>query len=411
MSSESAQFSFAIVARADLPPPALRFTGFPKYNFVGGHNDPDSLPAADLTAAAVAVMSREARDLAMYGMTSGPQGYLPLRHFLVKKLKKDAGITCTVDDLLITSGSLQGIDLVNAMLVAPGDTVIIEEDNYGGTFTKLERARAVSVAIPLDRDGMRIDALANVLADLKAKGVRPKYINTVPTVQNPTGTVMPVERRHEMIRLARTYGVPIFEDDCYADLVFDRQRPPAIYGLSDWPGVIHIGSFSKSVAPALRIGFVVAPWEAMSRLLALKTDAGTPAIEQMVLAEFCEKRFDAHVESLNKALSAKARTMMEALNEQFGTAAEFESPRGGIFLWVTLPEGVDTMRLFEVAAKCGIALNPGVEWSRAAQRNRRQMRLCFANPSQQAIRDGVAALAEVCRTEFGIPKQIANVQR
>ncbi|HRK19224.1 MAG TPA: PLP-dependent aminotransferase family protein [Hyphomicrobiaceae bacterium] len=406
----SKAFDFATVTAPDLPPPAVKFGGYPKFNFVGGHNDPDSLPVADLTEAVTAVMKREARSLAMYNST-GPQGYLPLRQFLVKKLKADAGIACTADDVLITSGSLQGMDLVNSLLVGPGDTVIVEEDNYGGTFTKLARIKGKCVGVPLDRDGMRMDALAATLADLKSKGIKPKYIYTIPTVHNPTGTVMPVERRREMIRLAEAYGVPIFEDDCYSDLVFSGERPPAIYALSDWPGVIHIGSFSKSIAPALRIGFVVAPWDAMSRILALKGDAGTPAIEQMALAEFCEKNFDTHVGKLRTALKAKADAMVAALEEHFGTAAEFERPTGGIFIWVKLPEPVDTTKLFQVAAKHGIALNPGPEWSIADGRNKRQMRLCFAYPSKDVIRNGVAALAEVCRTEFGIPERIANVKR
>lgn len=407
----STAFDFGTVLRSDVPPAAVKYTGFPKFNFVGGHNSPDSLPAADLTAAATTVMEREARNLATYGMTSGPQGYLPLREFLVKKLKADAGITCTTDEILITSGSLQAIDLVNALLVDKGDTVIIEEENYGGTFTKLARIGAKMVAIPVDAEGMRMDALASALADLRAKGIRAKYINTVPTIQNPTGTVMPLGRRQEMIRLAKEYGVPIFEDDCYADLVFSRQRPPSLYGLADWDGVIHIGSFSKSIAPALRIGFVVAKWPVLSRLVALKSDAGTPAIEQMVLAEFCSKHFDAHVNKLNAALKAKADVLVAALEEQFGTAAEFTRPIGGIFLWVKLPEGVDTARLFQVAAQHGIAINPGPEWSLAARDNKRHLRLCFAYPSDDVIRAGVAALAEVCHKEFGVPKLIANTKR
>jgi 2-aminoadipate transaminase len=288
-------FDFASVLRSDVPPPAVKYTGLPKYNFVGGHTDPDNLPTADLSAAATAVMKREGRNLAMYGMTSGPQGYLRLREFLVKKLATAAGITCTTDEILITSGSLQGIDLVNAMLVGPGDTVVVEEDNYGGTISRLHRLGAKMVAIPLDQNGMRMDGLARALSDIASKGIRAKYINTIPTIQNPSGTVMPLERRQEMIRLARAHAVPIFEDECYADLVFSGERPPSIYALADWEGVVHIGSFSKTVAPALRIGYIVAPWSAMSRLLALKTDAGTPAIEQMMLAEFCTHHFATHV--------------------------------------------------------------------------------------------------------------------
>jgi 2-aminoadipate transaminase len=230
-------------------------------------------------------------------------------------------------------------------------------------------------------------------------------------VQNPTGTILTLERRRELLRLAEAHGVPVFEDDCYADLTFDGQRPPALYALTDWPGVIHIGSFSKTIAPALRIGFIVAPWAALSRLLSLKTDAGTPAIEQMILAEFCAENFTTHVAKLRRALAAKAETMVTALEEHFGTSAEFARPIGGIFLWVKLPHNVDTTKLFQVAAKAGIAINPGPEWSMAAPRNRNQVRLCFAYPSHDTIRQGIAALADVCNQEFGVPERSANVSR
>ena len=139
--------------------------------------------------------------------------------------------------------------------------MIFEQDTYQGSLNRLTRLGVNAVGIPLDRDGMRMDALAAALADLKRSGIRPKYIYTIPTVQNPTGTIMPETRRAELLRLSAEYGVPIFEDDCYADLIWDGERPPAIYAMSKHGGVIHIGSFSKSIAPALRVGYIVAPWE------------------------------------------------------------------------------------------------------------------------------------------------------
>src|ERR1700733_10753348 len=154
--------------------------------------------------------------------------------------------------------------------------------------------------------------------------------------QNPTGTIMPESRRAELLKLSRQYGVPVFEDDCYADLIWDGQRPPAIYAMSEGDGVIHIGSFSKSIAPALRVGYIVAGWSVLSRRRALKTDAGSGALEQMVLSEYCAPHFATHVPKLTRGLRAKLDTLMEALDEQFGTAAEFEDPKGGIFLWVKL---------------------------------------------------------------------------
>jgi 2-aminoadipate transaminase len=397
-------FDFAALLPGGLPPAAARWTGRVKFDFTGGNNDPDRLPLDGLISAADSVLRREGRTLSTYGLSSGPQGYRPLRDFLVGKLKNDAGINCTADDILITSGSLQALDLVNATLLERGDTVILEEDCYQGSINRLTRLGVNIVGIPLDANGMRMDALSNALDDLKRKGVRPKYIYTIPTVQNPTATILPVERREQMLRLAQAHGVPIFEDDCYADLIWSGERPPALYAMSERGGVIYIGSFSKSIAPALRVGYVVAPWQVMSRTLALKTDGGSGALEQMVLAEYSIRNFSKHVPELRRGLRAKLETLMESLQEHFGSTAEFEDPKGGIFLWVKLPDGVDAMKLYEPALAAGVAINPGPQWSVNKEHSRSRMRLCFASPSHEEINQGVAALADVCRRQFGVPR-------
>ena len=411
MTSASGSFDFTPLLAAGLPPAAAKWNGFPRYNFVGGNNDADQVPVAKLLEASTAVLTREGATLATYGLNSGPLGYRPLREFLVGKLKRDAGITCTADEILITSGSLQGLDLVNGLLLSPGDTVLIEQECYQGSITRLTRRGINIVGIPLDYDGMRVDAVEAALKDLRSKGIRPKYIYTIPTVQNPTGTIMSEQRRRELLRLADEYGVPIFEDDCYADLIWSGKRPPALYAMTKTDNVIHIGSFSKSVAPALRVGYIVAPWAVLSRILPIKTDAGSGALEQMVLAEFCPAHFNDHVPKLAKGLRVKLEAMMEALAEQFGTAAEFDDPPGGIFLWVKLPDSVDTMKLYQAALAAGIAINPGTEWSVNAGHSKSRLRLCFASPSVKEIREGVAALAEVCRKEFGVPSRSANVDK
>src|SRR5580692_11421736 len=357
----STAFDFAPLLPAGLPAPAVKWTGLAKYSFIGGNNDPDQVPLEGLIDAVNAVLKREGKTLATYGLASGPQGYLPLRQFLTAKLKRDAGINCAADDILIVSGSLQALDLVNATLLARGDTIIIERDTYQGALNRLTRLGVNVVGIPLDQKGMRMDTLAEALADLRRRGITPKYIYTIPTVQNPTGTIMPLARRAELLQLAVQYGVPIFEDDCYADLIWDGKRPPAIHAMSTNSNVIHIGSFSKSIAPALRVGYIVAPWDVLSRMLALKTDAGSGALEQMVLAEYCAPHFNSHVPKLTRGLRAKLETLMEALNEQFGTSAEFDDPKGGIFLWVKLPDHVDTLKLYQAALAAGVAINPGPE--------------------------------------------------
>ncbi len=229
------------------------------------------LPLDALVGAANAVLNREGRTLATYGLNSGPQGYRPLREFLAAKLERAAGIACTADEILIVSGSLQALDLVNGILLTRGDTVIIEQDTYQGALTRLARLGVRAVGIPLDRDGMRMDAFAAALAELKRGSVRPKYIYTVPTVQNPTGTILSQARRLD--------------------------------------------------------------------------------------------------------------TLMDALNEQFGTAAEFDDPRGGIFLWVKLPDVVDTQRLYGAARR-----------RRRRQSGRRMVDRCGARqePHAALLRQSVA---------------------
>src|SRR3982074_1466507 len=172
--STAAPFDFAALLPAGLPAPAARWTGLAKYSFVGGNNDPDQVPVEGLIDAVNAVVRREGKPLATYGLASGPQGYRPLREFLTTKLKRDAGISCAADDILIVSGSLQALDLVNHTLLTRGDTVIIERDTYQGALNRLARVGVNTVGIPLDQEGMRMDALAAALEDLKRRNIRPK---------------------------------------------------------------------------------------------------------------------------------------------------------------------------------------------------------------------------------------------
>ncbi|MCB1509421.1 MAG: PLP-dependent aminotransferase family protein [Hyphomicrobiaceae bacterium] len=404
-------FDFETVMRPNLPAPAGRFGGFPKHNFIGGHNAPEHIPVDEFKAALDRVLTREGRTLATYSLESGPQGYKPLREFLAKKLKRAAGIESTADDILITSGSLQGIDLINEVMLEKGDTVIIEAATYGGVLGRFKRLGVTPIGIPLDEDGMRMDLLEKALSELAAQGKKPKYIFVIPTVQNPTAAIMSEGRRKELLALASRFDVPIFEDECYSDLTWDGKRPPALYALDTEGRVMHIGSFSKSLAPALRVGYVVAPWPIMSRMLAVKKDAGSGALEQMMLAEFCNEHFDAHVAALNKTLKAKLDVLVDVLSAQFGTAAEFTKPKGGIFLWVKLPASVDTAKLAKLAAEAGVAINPGPEWSIDTTENSRCLRICYANPSVESIRAGVAKLAEVSNAAFGVPSRIANQDR
>lgn len=400
--------------RPDLPAPAKRWSGFPPYNFVGGHNDADQVPVDRLIAAATDVLAREGKSLATYGLQSGPQGYQPLRAFIAAELAARTGMRCEADDILLTSGSLQALDLVFEAFLEAGDTVVMEEASYGGVLSRLNRLGVNCVGVEGDQDGMRMDRLAAILDDLAGQGRPPKFIYTIPTVQNPTGTVMSEARRIELLGLAKKHDLPIFEDDCYADLLWDGDRPPSIRALdangSAGGRVIYCGSFSKTVAPALRVGYLVADWPILSQALALKTDAGSGALEQMVLAEFATAHFGDHVVELSAVLKEKYQTMALALEAQFGTQVEFSAPKGGIFLWVTFPEAVDTTRLAQVALEEGVEINPGAEWSADPEHGRHRARLCFGSASKQEITDGIARLADICYRETGIPARSANVE-
>lgn len=407
-------FDYSPLLSSSAPAPAVRWAGFPRYNFVGGHNDSGAVPVKEFVEASERVLGREGQNLATYGLVSGPQGYRPLREFLAKSLAKNCGMRQTADEVLIVSGSLQALDLVNDVLLDKGDMVIVEEATYQGTLQRYDRLGVQYVGVPVDEDGIRMDALSGTLDRLNAVGMKPKFIYTVPTVQNPTGSVMPEDRRLELLRLARAHGVPIFEDDCYAELTFDGTRPRSIRALDDLDGggqVIYCGSFSKTIAPALRLGYLVADWDILSRLIAAKRDAGTGAIEQMILAEFCAEHFDDHVARLRGVLKEKCDAISEALAAEFGTTAEVSVPKGGIFVWVTLPEAVDTMKLFQAAMQEGVAINPGSEWVADPSTGAHKLRLCFGNPSLDDIRDGVAALADICYREFGLPERSRNVER
>lgn len=404
-------FDFSNIFRSDVPPAASAWRAFPKHNFVGGHNAPESIATDDLVAAATRVLAREAPTLAMYSGHSGPQGYLPLRQFLATKLKRQADITCSTDEILMTSGSLQAIELVNKVLLSPGDTIVVEQSNYGGCLTRWGKLGVDMVPVKVDAQGMCMADLANVLENLKAEGVRPKFIYTIPTVQNPTATILPLERRYDMLRLAEQHDLAIFEDECYSDLIWSGERPPALFALDTTGRVIFTGSFSKSIAPALRVGYLVARWPFLSRALAAKTDAGSGLVEQMILAEYCPTHFDDHVAKLNKLLQRKLDVLIDSLNENFGTSVEFTRPPGGIFLWLRLPDDVDTTKLTEIAAHQGIAVNPGIEWSQGHPDGNRHIRVCYASGSADELRSGIEALADVCHAEFGVPVRSANRAR
>ena len=387
----------------DLPPPAGPWEGHPRYNFIGGHSDPDMVPIESFIESAERVFRADPRNISMYNFSGGPQGILPLREFLVSKLAEHRGIHTTTDDVLITSGSGQGIELINEILLEEGDTVIVEAFSFAGALGNLRRRKVNYIGVDLDQEGMRMDHLAQILEDLRDRGVRPKYIYTIPTLQNPTGTVLSMERRYRLLDLSAEYGVPIFEDECYADLIFEGEYENAIRSLDDTNRVLHIGSFSKTLGPGTRLGYVVADWEVMSRLLSRKNDGGTAVIDQMIVGDYFTNHYEEHILDMRASLQRKRDVLSGALRESFGPSVDFYIPRGGMYLWVKLPDGVDSRDLVGPALREGIAFNPGPEWSADPDAAASYIRLCFALPSEGDIREGVDKLADVFRREGALP--------
>lgn len=388
----------------DLPPAAGPWEGVYPYNFTTGHGSPDLIPVDGFIESVTRALKREGRNLAVYYSNGGPMGNLALREFLVKKLRKHRGINVTVDEVMICSGSTQCILLINETLLEPGDTVITEMFTYAGALRNAQRRKANTIGIPLDDDGMRVDILESTLADLRSKGIRPKYIYTIPTCQNPTGTNLPMDRRREMLRISQEYGVPILEDECYADLIFDGEWEHAIRSLDDTNHVLHIGSFSKSLAPGVRLGYIVAPQGVMNQMLASKIDVGTNMVTPLMVADFLENNYEEHIETVRDMLHRKRDVLIASVREHFGPTVEFYEPRGGMLMWFKFPEGVDTSKPLEAAKKEGVIYNPGADWS-ADPKNHgsNYIRICYGLPSEDQIRGGIERLAKVFHQEVGIP--------
>ncbi len=388
----------------DLPPAAGPWEGLYPYNFVTGHGSPELIPVEGFIESITKALKKEGPNLAVYYSDGGPLGNMALRKFLVKKLKTYRGIDVTVDEVMICSGSTQCILLINETLLEPGDTVITEMFTYSGALNNAKRAGANVVGIPMDDDGMRVDLLESTLADLREKGVRPKYIYTIPTCQNPTATNMPMDRRREMLRISKEFGVPIFEDECYSDLIFDGEWEHAIRSLDDTNHVLHIGSFSKSLAPGVRLGYIVAPQDVVNQMVASKVDVGTNMITPMMVAGFLEENYEEHIEGVRDMLHRKRDVLIASFREHFGPTVEFYEPRGGMLMWFKFPEGVDTRKPLEAAKKQGLIYNPGAEWSADPDNHgSNYIRICYGLPTEKEIRDGIELLAKVFHQELGIP--------
>lgn len=363
-------------------------------SFAGGYPSPTLFDAHGLAQAANKVFQDPAKAL-QYGPT---EGNASLRHELLA-LSRDRGVACSPDELLVTTGSQQAFDLLVRILVQPGDVVLLEAPAYPAAIQALRLAGAVIHEIPMDSQGLQTGLIEGVLKKL-APRKKPKLLYTVPTFSNPRGTLLPLQRRTELIALARRHGFLIVEDDPYGELTFTGETPPTLHSIAgredegDNP-VVYLSSLSKTVAPALRIGWMVASAEIVRRCTIAKqtVDLCTSPIAQLIACEYLQSGcYPGTVKKARTEYEARAEAMAEALEGELPDRVSFERAQGGMFLWVECTAAVDAASLFQAAVEQGVLFVPGAAFYSGTP-ERVSLRLSFAAPNVSEIREGVARLS------------------
>jgi len=389
--TDSTRFSYdALFARnsqATATSPARRV----KYDFAVAFPDPETLPLDGLVDALKTALDREGKDLAYYPMATG----LPaLREFVAEKLTRDRAMQVTADDVALTSGSGEAIGMLIQALTDPGDVALTEEYVYLGTLRQLRRFGADVVGVKCDDQGMIPQELEATLNRLLAEGKKVKYLYTIPVFQNPLGWTMTLERRRQVLEITRKYGVPVFEDECYVDLRFEGEDVSSFHSLDDTGQVMYVGSFSKIIAPGMRMGFMVAPPEVVQRAMSFKAGGGVNQFAALAIEEYLKRDMYRHIDEQNRTLQVKRDAMLASLGEHFGGAATWNKPDGGLYVWLELPEGTD------LAAIQGQVLEEGVSYYNGAMfspdgKGANLARLCFGHPSPETVYEGVAELARI----------------
>ena len=388
----SEKFSYEGLFAAGVPEVTPGKTRHAKYDFAVAYPNPDTLPLDGLADAVRSVLSREGRDLAYY---TDPGGYLPLRQLVAERLKVSRNMQVDPDGLVLTGGSGEAISMVIQALTDPGDTVLTEEFLYLGTLRSLRRYKANVVGVKCDEDGIIPEDLDATIERLKGEARKIKYLYTIPTFQNPLGWTMTLERRKKVLEVTRQHGVPVFEDDCYIDLRFEGEDVASFHSLDDTGQVIYVGSFSKTIAPGMRMGYLVAPPEVVSRAWAFKMGGAVNHFAALTIAEYITSGdLESHVREQNESLRIKRDAMLASLGENFGDAATWTKPEGGLYVWLTLPEGADLDAVQEQSFQEGVGYYSGVMFSPEG-RGHNSARLCFGYPTAEENNEGVAELARI----------------
>ncbi len=385
----------------------LKFTQQPDIiSFAGGLPAPELFPLEQCEAAACRLLHEHGATALQYGPT---EGYLPLRRFICERMGR-YGIKAEPSNILITSGSQQALDLVGKMLINPGDRVLVEEPTYLGALQAWNAYQADYVSVPQDDNGLRTELLEGALR------VGPKFMYILPNFQNPSGTTLCLERRFDLVRLSNKYGIPLVEDDPYGALRFEGEHLPPLVALdADYQtgaapnghgymegNVIYLGTFSKTLAPGLRLGWVVAPVEVVDQLVMMKqgTDLQTSSFDQMLAYEMVKDGFmDEHIRTIRRVYRERRDVMLAALERYFPEGCSWTHPEGGLFLWARVPEWIDTSDLMAEAVQAKVAYVPGSAFYPDPAHGRNTMRLNFSNAEPVQMEEGMRRLGNLLKAK------------
>jgi 2-aminoadipate transaminase len=367
-------------------------------SFAGGLPAPEAFPAEALSRAHQETLARDAGSALQYGPT---EGHSPLRAWIAERMTS-RGLPARKEEVLITTGSQQGIDLVAKSLLDPGDLVAVEAPSYLAALQTFSTYEAQFAVVGSDDDGMRVDELEQLF-----KTTPVKLVYVVPTFQNPRGTTLSLERRTQLARLSREYGVTVLEDDPYAELRYLGSPLPPIGGLDARAPIIHLGSFSKTLAPGLRLGYAVADEKTIRQLTIAKqaADLHTGQLSQMAVARLLHSPYfgyDEHLKMLRGLYGERRDAMLAALERLLPRGSTFTRPDGGLFVWAQLPEEIDAEALLQEAMRERVAFVPGAPFYPRDPR-RSTLRLNFSNRPPALIAEGMARLADcIERAQRGV---------
>lgn len=358
-----------------------------------GNPAPDAFPVEEVQAIAQEILKERPIDALQYGVS---EGYQPLRDTIMNWMKRHENIGNDYDNIIIVSGATQVMDLVTKVLCNEGDTVICEEPSFIGSLNCFRSYGCNLKGIPVEADGMNVDVLEETLKTTE----NVKFIYTIPNFQNPSGATMSLEKRKRLYALAKEYGVVILEDNPYGDLRVAGEKLPTIKSMDDEGIVVYAGSFSKILAPGLRVAYCIAHQNLLAKMTVGKqaSDVHTPCLNQMIVDEWFKKYdVDAHIAKIQKIYKKKLDLMCDCIDKELGDFVEYVRPEGGLFIWCKLPDDVDMLEFVQKAVEKKVAVVPGNAFLMNDTDKTQYIRLNFSTPSDEGIVNGVKALGEVAK--------------